>query len=174
MEDLSIFKESKNNYDKEYAEEVRKNHLKNSLSNAQKLEMYNCSVNGDVKKLKKLIEEKNYDLFEEISAKGYFWTALHYSAHYGHTNIVEYILERINDDPNKRDLANLQSNLGYTPLFVAITTTLDEKKKKNTLEVYLKYDTIDFKICDNNGLDIFDVCKKYKLQEYLISNLRED
>lgn len=174
MEDFSIFRDPSNKHDKKYAEEVRKIHLKNLLTNNQKLEIYNCSVNGDVKKLKKLIEENNYNLFEEISANGYFWTALHYAAHYGHTNIVEYIMEEIRDNPNKKDLANLQSNLGYTPLVVSIVSGLEEKKKKNTLDVYLKYDMIDFNICDNNGLDIFDVCKKHKLQEYFISNLRED
>jgi ankyrin repeat protein len=174
MEDLSIFKDNDKKYDKKFAEEVRKIHLKNLLNNNQKLEIYTCSVDGDVNKLKKLIEENKYNLFEEVSAKGYFWTALHYAAHYGHTNIVEYILEEISDNPYKKDLANLQSNLGYTPLFVAITSSLDEKKKKNTLDVYLKYDMIDFNIVDNNGSDIFDVCKKNKLQEYLLMNLRED
>ncbi len=174
MEDLSIFKEYNKKYDKQYAEEVRKIHLKNTLKNNQKLEIYNCSVNGDLDKLKILIEENKYNLFEEISAKGYFWTALHYAAHYGHTNIVEYILEKISYSPFKKDLANLQSNLGYTPLFIAINSSLEESKKKNTLNVYLKYDVIDFNICCNNGLDIFDVCKKFKLHEYFLSNLRED
>ena len=98
MEDLSIFRESKNSFDKAYAEEVRKKHLKNTLTNQQKLELYNCSTKGEVEKLKQLIEENKYNLFEEISAQGYYWTPLHYASHYGHINIVEYILNKINDN----------------------------------------------------------------------------
>lgn len=174
MEDAIPFYRDKTHYDKEHAEKVRKKHLLNKLANNKKLEMYNCSVNGDVKTLIKYVEEDNCSMFEEISAAGYFWTSLHYAAHYGNIEIVEYVLEKINDNPDKIDLANLQSNLGLTPLFIALSNSLDIEKKKRILDVFIKYDAIDFKICNVDDLDIFDICKKYKLLEYFLSILRED
>lgn len=174
MEDVIPFYRDKTYYDKEHAEKVRKKHLLNKLPNNKKLELYNCSVNGDVKTLIKYVEEDNYSIFEEISAAGYFWTALHYAAHYGNIEIVEYVLEKINDNSDKLDMANLQSNLGLSPLFIALSNSLDIEKKKRILDVFIKYDSIDFKISNVDNLDIFDVCKKHNLLEYFLSILRED
>jgi len=174
MDSVIPFYRDKSFYDKAHAEKVRKKHLQNKLPNNKKLEMYNCSVNGDVKNLIKIVEEENFSLFEEISAAGYFWTSLHYAAHYGNIDIVEYVLDKINDHPDKLDLANLQSNLGLSPLFIALANSLEIEKKKRILDVFIKYDAIDFKICNVDNLDIFDMCKKHNLLEYFLSILRED
>lgn len=174
MEEVIPFYREKSYYDKAHAEKVRKRHLQNKLPNNKKLEMYNCSVNGDVKTLIKYIEEDKCSIFEEISAGGYYWTCLHYAAHYGNIDIVEFVLDKIKDDSDKIDLANLQSNLGLSPLFIALSNTLDVEKKKRILDVFVKYDAIDFKICNVDNLDIFDVCEKYNLLDYFLSILRED
>ncbi len=170
---ITIFRD-KTYYNKEHSEKVRKKHLQNKLPNNKKLELYNCSVNGDVKTFIKQIEIDNCSIFEEISTVGYFWTSLHYAAHYGKIDIVEYVLDKIKDNPDKLDLANLQSNLGLSPLFIALSNSLDIEKKKIILDVFVKYDSIDFKICNDDNLDIFDICKKQNLLDYFLSIIRED
>lgn len=171
---ISFFRE-KQSYNKEYAQEARKKFLTNSLPTNKKLQLYDCSVKGDVDSLINLIEKENYPLFEEISSNGYFWTALHYAAHYGFDHIVEYVLEKIEFDPNKLQLSNLQSDKGLTPLFIAITNGNNNiHKKKRMLDVYMKFNAIDFSICTCDNLDIFDLCKKHNLLEYFASIIKED
>lgn len=161
-------------FDPIHAEQTRKKYLCNSLHSNKKINLYNCSIKGDVDGLKNLIEKEKYSLLEECSTAGYYWTALHYAAHYGFTNIVEFFLEKYNNHPDKLDIANLQSNLGLSPLFLALNNSLDLKIKKQMLEIYVKYNAIDFKICNTENLDIFDLCKKNELLEYFLSILRED
>ncbi len=174
MEDaLSYFERSKV-YDSARAEKIRKEYLSNSLNNSQKMELYNTAINGNVEKLKELIEKKKYSIMEECSASGYYWTALHYASHYGHINVVEYILQTLQNNGEKVDMLNLQSNLGLSPLLISINNSCSVDKKKKVIELYVHYDIIDFKICSKEGEDIFDLCKKHSLLEYLLSILKED
>ena len=170
---LSCFERTKK-FDSEHSEKVRKKHLSNSLNTNQKMELYNSAVNGNVDLLKNLIEEKKYPLMEECSASGYYWTVIHYAAHYGFVNIVNFVLEYYQYNPERLDILNLQSNLGLSPLFISLNNTSDIEKKKQILDLYVKYDVIDFKICTKEGDDIFDLCKKHNLLEYLLSILKED
>jgi hypothetical protein len=174
MEEVLTYFDRTRKYDSDYAEKVRKNYLSNSLNTNQKMELYNCAVNGNVDTLKNLIEVKKYPLMEECSASGYYWTVIHYAAHYGFVNVVNYVLEYYQNHAAKLELLNLQSNLGLSPLFISINNTTDIEKKKQILDLYVKHDAIDFKICTKENEDIFDLCKKHNLLEYLISILKED
>jgi hypothetical protein len=172
--DQLIYFERKKKYDMEHAEKVRVKHLKNKLNTTEKMELYNSGISGDIVKLQELIEQKKYPLMEECSASGYYWTVLHYAAHYGNVKIIEFILDYYKFDPDKMDILNLQSNLGLSPLLIAINAVSAEKKKQ-IIDLYIKYDAIDFNICSkDNNEDIFDICKKHNLLEYLLSNLKED
>ena len=99
MDEFSYWREARQ-YDSEHAENVRKKFLSNTLTTNQKMELYNCSVAGNVDTLKSLIEEKGYPLLEECSASGYFWTVFHYAAHYGFDNIINYVLDHYQNNPN--------------------------------------------------------------------------
>jgi hypothetical protein len=138
------------------------------------MELYNCSVAGNVDTLKSLIEEKGYPLLEECSASGYFWTVFHYAAHYGFDNIINYVLDHYQNNPNKRNILNLQSNLGLSPLFICLNSTTSIDKKKAVLELFVKYDAIDFKVCSKDNEDIYDICKKHNLLDFFLSILKED
>jgi len=174
MEDTLSYFERCKIYDAERAEKIRKQFLSNSLNNSQKMELYNTAINGNVDKLKELVEVKKYNLMEECSASGYYWTVLHYASHYGHINVVNYILEYYQSHCDKVDLLNLQSNLGLSPLLISINNSGSTEKKKQIIELYVHYDIIDFKVCSKEGDDIFDLCKKQGLLEYLLSILKED
>ena len=45
---------------------------------------------------------------------------LHYASHYGHINIIEFLLDFLKDKSNFYDVINLQTIEGKTPLFCSI------------------------------------------------------
>ena len=81
-----------NNLENLKKNESQNKFLTNELTTEEKMFFYNCTINGDLDKFKKLIEEKKYNIFEEVSAPGHNWTNLHYAMHYGKWNIIKYIL----------------------------------------------------------------------------------
>jgi hypothetical protein len=172
-EEISFWRE-KSKYDSEKAEANRKKYMTNTLDTNKKMELYNCSVNGNIEKFKELIDVMKYPIMEECSAGGYFWTVIHYAAHYGFDNIIEYILEKYQNHPDKKTILNLQSSLGQTPLVICLVNSGNKDKKKKILELFAMYDAIDFSICTNNDEDIFDICKKHGLAEHLLSLIKED
>ena len=173
MDEFSYWREARK-YDLDHADKVRKKFLSNTLTTNQKMELYNSSVAGNVENLKALVEEKKYPLLEECSASGYYWTVLHYAAHYGFDNIINYVLEHFQNNPNKKNILNLQSNLGLSPLFICLNSTTTVEKKKFVLELFVKYDAIDFKVCSKDSEDIYDICKKQGLLDFFLSILKED
>lgn len=88
----------------------------------EKMELYTSSTKGRLDDLKYVLEssEKNYSVTEEISKSGYYWTVLHYASHYGHFDILEYLIEFLHDHPDKYEIFNMQTTEGKTPLFCAV------------------------------------------------------
>eukprot|EP00351_Strombidinopsis_sp_SopsisLIS2011_P004908 CAMPEP_0116883422 /NCGR_PEP_ID=MMETSP0463-20121206/15926_1 /TAXON_ID=181622 /ORGANISM="Strombidinopsis sp, Strain SopsisLIS2011" /LENGTH=48 /DNA_ID= /DNA_START= /DNA_END= /DNA_ORIENTATION= len=39
-----------------------------------------------------LLSKKNYSVTEEVSREGHFWTVLHYACHYGHIEVLKFLL----------------------------------------------------------------------------------
>ena len=74
-------------------EMVRNSLMTFELPVAKKKELYNATIQGDLKEFKKLVVEKKYPVFEEISAKDYYWTSFHYAMHYGQLDIILFIFE---------------------------------------------------------------------------------
>ena len=161
-------------YNEENAKANHKLYLKNELSSTQKMELYDCGVKGDLEKLKTLISNKQYNLLEECSASGYFWTVLHYASHYGFVNIVRHVVEALKNNPKRIEKLNLQSNLGLSPLMIAINNMTNFEKKKEVIDIYAQTNAIDFSICTAKGEDIIELCKKHNLLDYLYRALKED
>ena len=44
---------------------------------------------------------------EEISKSGYYWTVLHYASHYGHYDVLNFLIEYLEDHPRKMDIFNM-------------------------------------------------------------------
>ena len=84
----------------------------------EKMELYTCATKGKLDELKHLLEDKGFSVSEEVSKAGHFWTVLHYSAHYGHTEVIRYLVEDFLQDPakckeaygNRADILNLQTS----------------------------------------------------------------
>ena len=46
-------------------------------------------------------DKKVYSITEEISKSGYFWTVLHYASHYGHYDVLSFLIEFLDEHPEK-------------------------------------------------------------------------
>ena len=73
------------------------------------MELYTSSTKGRLEDLKDVLtnENKKYSVTEEISKQGYYWTVLHYSSHYGHFDILNFLIEYLDDHPDKYDIFNM-------------------------------------------------------------------
>jgi ankyrin repeat protein len=109
-------------YDTSLAERRRNQFMTMKHSIKEKMELYTSSTKGRIDELKFVLEDadKNYSVTEEISKSGYYWTVLHYASHYGHFDILEYLIEFLQDHPEKYEIFNMQTTEGKTPLFCAV------------------------------------------------------
>lgn len=115
-------------YSKKQAEDNREKFLTMKHTIQEKMELYTCATKGNLDELKHLLCDKKFSVSEEVSKAGHYWTVLHYSAHYGHTEVIRYLVEEYLQDPtkakeaygNRAEILNLQTSCGKTPLFCAI------------------------------------------------------
>lgn len=80
-------------YDEDVAEERRKRLLTKIHSIPEKMELYNSSTKGNIQDLINIVKVKKYSLVEEVSKAGYYWTVFHYASHYGHIQVLEFLIE---------------------------------------------------------------------------------
>ena len=109
-------------YDVNLAERRRNKFMTMRHTIKEKMELYTSSTKGRLDELKEVLEndEKLYSVTEEISKAGYYWTVLHYASHYGHYDILIYLIEYLDQSPDKFDIFNMQTQEGKTPLFCAV------------------------------------------------------
>lgn len=86
----------------------------------EKMQLYNCSTQGKIDELKALLIEKGYSVTEEVSKEGHYWTVLHYASHYGHLQVLEFLIGFLKNEEHAHEVLNMQTTEGKTPLFCAI------------------------------------------------------
>ena len=96
------------------------------------MELYTSSTKGKLDDIKQLLDHptKKYSLTEEISKSGFYWTVLHYASHYGHYDVLSYLIDFLYDHPDKYDIFNLQTTEGKTPLICAVLSGDTKIKQK--------------------------------------------
>jgi len=112
--------------------ELRSSLVTNVLNTTQKMELYNATIQGKVQEFTSLVEKKNYPILEEVSAKNYYWTCLHYSMHYGKLDLILYMLGTLKGKSLLDSAMRLESNDGRCPLICLLRSNIlspDEKKK---------------------------------------------
>ena len=100
--------------------EFREKYLTNRLSKDEKMDFYHSVINNDLESFKSFIygtpTRAPYDIFEEVSQKGYGWTTFHYAMHYGKIEMIKFIIAYLYSQ-NKIFIAfKLKSNDGRCPL----------------------------------------------------------
>lgn len=75
----------------------------------EKMELYTSSTKGKLDELREVLEnpEKQFSVTEEISKSGYYWTVLHYASHYGHYDVLLYLIEFLENHPDKFEIFNM-------------------------------------------------------------------
>lgn len=96
-------------YDEDIAEDRRRRILTKQHSIPEKMELYNSSTKGNFDEMKIIIEGKKYSLVEEVSKAGYYWTVFHYASHYGHAKVLEFLIDQVDNHPDKYEIFNLQT-----------------------------------------------------------------
>ena len=131
----------------------------------QKMELYNACVEGKLEEFKNLIFIKKYPILEEISAKNYYWSPLHYAMHYGREEIIMFILDYLKKNNSVEYAISAKSNDGRCPLLCLL--------KSNSINVVKKKKILDL-IISNYKVNISDEVKKEiqgrKLNENIINN----
>lgn len=149
-------------------DQTRSKFLTSELSKVQKKELYDAVFAGDLSTFQNLITNKHYKIFEEISAKSYFWTSFHYAMHYGKLNIIFYIME--NYSANLNYIMRLESNDGRCPILCLIkSNALNTQTKKELLEkIFMKFKFLISKeiIRELKNRDIDYLIEKYNLVSY--------
>lgn len=75
---------------------------------------------GRVAELKEFVENphKNFSVTEDLT--GYYETPLHIASFYGNYEVLRYLIELVQNNPNQFHIFNMQNKWGDTPLFLAI------------------------------------------------------
>lgn len=131
------------------AERRRQSFLTFRHSIKEKMELYTCSTKGKLSELKDalLSPDKQYSVTEEISKSGYYWTVLHYASHYGHYEVLNFLIEFLESHPDKFEIFNMQTTEGKTPLFCAILSgDISSKVKQRIIKLWFDTNCIDLRL----------------------------
>ena len=138
--------------------------------------MYNCSTKGNIEEFETLIRDKGYSATEEVSKEGHFWTVLHYASHYGHINVLKFLIEYLKDNENCFEILNMQTVEGKTPLFCAILSCdIKIEVKMEILKMLFDTNQVDLSLRKKTGEDILELASNNKLHDFIVLKcLRED
>jgi len=145
---------------------IRQSLITNVLGPVEKKNLHNAIVDGNIIVFKGLINDRKYPIFEEISAKSYFWTSIHYAMHYGKWNIIEFCLKYFNEKNLFDNAMKLRSNDNRCPILCMLkSNTLKNEEKKNIFEKLIK--EFDIPISNEVRKEIIarnfkDILEKYK------------
>jgi len=138
------------------------------------MEFYKASIDENCDTMKKLLEEKKFPATEEISAKGHFWTPLHYSMHFGKWEVVKYLLEYFKNNNKLGPIMRLRSDDKRCPVLCllksnAIQTTTKKEIINKLIEFFpeLYFSQAAINECVNKNIDGGVVKKIKHLQEKL-------
>ena len=110
-------------------DEIRKELITNKLDVNSKMVLYQTAVEGELDKFKKLIS-KGFPLLEEVSAKTFYWTPLHYAMHYGKMEIAFYIMDTLKEKGLYNKAMALESNDKRTPVLCLLKSNALSSNKK--------------------------------------------
>ena len=132
--------------------DLRSSLVSNVLNTSQKMELYNATITGKTNDFKRYILEKKYPVLEEVSAKNYYWTCLHYAMHYGKKDIILFIFDVLKNQNLLDTAMRLESNDGRCPLSCLL--------RSNTLSIEMKRDILDTILMKYSGVFLSNVVKK--------------
>ena len=136
---------------------MTKNH-----SISEKMQLYNCSTQGRIQELQRLLREEGFSATEEVSKEGHYWTVLHYASHYGHLKVLQFLVDYLEEKDDCFEILNMQTLEGKTPLFCAILSC-DIKQatvKKEIIRLLFETGKMDLSLRKGTGEDLLDLAKR--------------
>ena len=101
-------------------QQLRDKYITSRLNTKEKMAFYNSVMNDNLELYKSFIfgtpTRPPYDIFEEVSAKGYGWTTFHYAMHHGKLDIIKFIIGFLMSHSKINIAFKLKSNDGRCPL----------------------------------------------------------
>ena len=163
-------------YNAELAEERRDVMLTRQHSIPEKMDLYNCSTQGRLAQLTELLADKGFSPTEEVSKEGHFWTVLHYACHYGHADVVVFLLEFLARHEEFHQIMNMQTIEGKTPIFCAILSgDIKPALKKDIIKMLFETGQVDLTLRKSSGEDVLELARKNQLYDFIVLQcLRED
>jgi hypothetical protein len=123
----------------EVINQIRASLITNILSPADKKILHNSILEGNLALFSSLILDRKFPIFEEISAKNYYWTSLHYSMHYGKWNLIEFCLNYVKVRGLFEKAMKLKSNDNRCPTLCLLkSNALKNEDKRVILEKLFK------------------------------------
>ncbi len=145
--------------------QIRASLITNILGQQEKKIFHEVISEGNIDLFKSFILQKKYPIFEEISAKGYFWTSIHYAMHYGKWSIIEFCLKYLKEKGLFEKGMKLKSNDNRCPILCLLkSNSLKNEEKKDIFERIIK--EFDIRITPDinkeiNARNIGDILQKY-------------
>ena len=97
-EDIPVLQLYAPDYSEENAQARRERFMTKKHTISEKMQLYNCSTQGRIDELQRLLNEQGYSVTEEVSKEGHFWTVLHYASHYGHYKVLEFLVNYLDEN----------------------------------------------------------------------------
>ena len=95
-------------YSEENAAARRDRYMTKQHSISEKMQLYNCSTQGRIDELQRLLNENGFSATEEVSKEGHYWTVLHYASHYGHIEVLEFLVNNyLEQNENSFEILNM-------------------------------------------------------------------
>ena len=119
------------------------------------MELHDAAKDDDIDRFRILLcgspTKKPYPIFEEVSAKGYRWTCVHYAFHYGSWNCIRYILDYLTPLNYIGIVMDMKTKENKCPLLCLL--------KSNALKLQKKRDVFD-KIISNYNIPVNDAVRE--------------
>ena len=141
---------------------ARPSYVLEKQTNSIKNQVHGAISKRDLKNLKRIVRLFRVDPNEELSVKGYFWTGLHYAAHFKAEDILEFMIKlvyRLNPD-KFLDVVNVKTKEGWTPAMIACIYKSDK-----CLDILFKYGGVRLKLTDKHGRNLMELAKYYRAIE---------
>jgi len=112
--------------------EIRDKFLNFTFTPDKKKIIYEAITKDDIEILQINIKNE-FDLFEELSSKGYYWTCLHYALHFAAENVIIFMFKLLEEVEMINIALNLKTNDSRSPLMCLIKSNSVCSDRKTNL-----------------------------------------
>lgn len=114
-------------------EQLRQKYITVNLNLNQKMELYSAAVEGRLNDFRRLVLDKHYPPLEEVSARSYYWTPLHYALHYGKWEVASFIFDFYQKRDELDNIMRLESSDNRCPILCLLKSNALQYEQKGII-----------------------------------------